>query len=510
MVKKKKSSKSEELELTESTQEELEEYQPLGEQDQSNYTNISEDTNATDEYFGKVNEESSINDGFSKVAQSDTSKKALIVGLAMVMIVTLYMVYQNFQKETKVAQTPSDIIRERSETAGEKLIESSTKAIPDKVGPTQSAPAITTSIALPTIEAPKAPEPPPAPAPSAPNAPVFPTFGGGGPSDPNAPPLPTFQPGAAQGIEDKLIGKNEEERKKKLEERRRSSIMVLGGGGNDKSKGDDKGSTSKDDPNKDDATKNSDDEKKKDKSAYLGFGEGAFGESALSKTSASQVSATYIGRLDTIIAQGKVINAVLENSINTDLPGPLRAIVSRDVYSESGKNVLIPKGSRVIGAYESTSNAGQTRVAVNWTRLIRPDGVDIALASPGTDNLGRAGIAGYYDNKFIAKLGNAILISFVLPKVTDKLFNVDKSSPITTTTGQNATTGTTATTTTSTVGAQQAQESTEEFKDIITKAIEEGISTKPVIFIDQGTEITILVAKDLVFPNEGTNNILIK
>ncbi|MGQ4828530.1 TrbI/VirB10 family protein, partial [Enterococcus faecalis] len=79
---------------------------------------------------------------------------------------------------------------------------------------------------------------------------------------------------------------------------------------------------------------------------------------------------------------------------NSDLPGFVRAVVSRDVTGFDGNRVLIPAGSRLIGQYRSGLAAGQSRAFVIWTRMIRPDGVSVALGSPVTDTLGRAGLGG--------------------------------------------------------------------------------------------------------------------
>ena len=78
-----------------------------------------------------------------------------------------------------------------------------------------------------------------------------------------------------------------------------------------------------------------------------------------------------------------MIPAVLETAINTDVPGYVRAVVSQDVRSFDGTRVLVPRSSRLIGQYQSGLQAGQKRAYVIWTRLIRPDGVSVALASPG-------------------------------------------------------------------------------------------------------------------------------
>jgi type IV secretion system protein VirB10 len=113
------------------------------------------------------------------------------------------------------------------------------------------------------------------------------------------------------------------------------------------------------------------------------------------------------------VSQGTLIPAVLETAINSDLPGYVRAVVSQDVRSFDGSQVLIPRSSRLIGQYKSGLAAGQTRAYVLWSRLIRPDGVSVAIASPGTDEAGQSGLAGQVDNHFFKRFGSALLLSVV-------------------------------------------------------------------------------------------------
>jgi type IV secretion system protein VirB10 len=133
----------------------------------------------------------------------------------------------------------------------------------------------------------------------------------------------------------------------------------------------------------------------------------------LSNTSAQSSKATRVGRLDLMITQGKIIDAVLETAINSDLQGMLRAVVSRDVYAEVGDTVLIPKGSKLIGRYTFDSNVAKSRVNINWNRVILPHGIDIAIASSGTDEIGRAGIRGIVDNKIVSALFSSIALAGV-------------------------------------------------------------------------------------------------
>ncbi|MEO6248164.1 MAG: TrbI/VirB10 family protein [Sphingomicrobium sp.] len=115
--------------------------------------------------------------------------------------------------------------------------------------------------------------------------------------------------------------------------------------------------------------------------------------------------------LDRMVPQGAVMGAVMETALNSDQPGFARAMVQRDVFSFDGSAVLIPAGSRVIGQYKSGVAQGASRVFVLWTRLIRPDGVSIDLASPATDDLGRGGLGGKVNRHFFQRFGGAILTS---------------------------------------------------------------------------------------------------
>ena len=113
------------------------------------------------------------------------------------------------------------------------------------------------------------------------------------------------------------------------------------------------------------------------------------------------------------VTQGTLIPAILETAINTDMPGYVRAVVSADVRSFDGSRILVPRSSRLIGQYKSGLSAGQTRAYVMWTRLIRPDGVSVALASPAVEYSGASGITGEVDSHFFKRFGAAGLLSVI-------------------------------------------------------------------------------------------------
>lgn len=118
------------------------------------------------------------------------------------------------------------------------------------------------------------------------------------------------------------------------------------------------------------------------------------------------------GRLEnpsTTVIQGTLINAVLETALDSTSPGQTRAVVTRHIHGFDGTRVLIPRGTRLYGVYEADVARGQNRAQIRWTRLLRPDGVSVALDSPAADPLGRAGIRATVNNHFLQRLGNALM-----------------------------------------------------------------------------------------------------
>ncbi|WP_257543901.1 TrbI/VirB10 family protein [Sphingopyxis sp. DBS4] len=116
----------------------------------------------------------------------------------------------------------------------------------------------------------------------------------------------------------------------------------------------------------------------------------------------------------TTVPQGTLIPAVLETGFNSTGSGFARALVQRDVYGFDGTRVLIPRGSRLIGDYRSETSPGQKRAFVTWTRLIRPDGVTIAIGSPTTDPVGVGGVRAKVDSHFFERFAGSILQTAML------------------------------------------------------------------------------------------------
>ncbi len=95
-----------------------------------------------------------------------------------------------------------------------------------------------------------------------------------------------------------------------------------------------------------------------------------------------------------VLQAGAVISAALITGIRSDLPGQIIAQVTEPIYdSPTGRILLVPQGTRIIGQYDNNVQYGQRRVLLVWNRLIMPNGRSIVLErQPGTDTQGYAGL----------------------------------------------------------------------------------------------------------------------
>ena len=242
---------------------------------------------------------------------------------------------------------------------------------------------------------------------------------------------------------------------------------------------------------------------------------------SLQTTSSPNVVATKINNLDLTILQGKIIDVVLETAINSDLQGTLRGIVARDVYAESNNTVMIPKGSRLIGNYSFNAGPGKTRVQVSWNRVILPHGIDIALDSTGTDELGRQGASGVVDTKIGNILTSTILlagISIATSYATSKIPNIN-DHPIVESKGQDqgdasagggsggSSGGDKSKSTKTTLPVKILSQAVEDFSQSMKDIIKKYSNHNPTVYVDQGTLLKVFVNKDIVFPRAAVRGI---
>jgi len=115
------------------------------------------------------------------------------------------------------------------------------------------------------------------------------------------------------------------------------------------------------------------------------------------------------------VMAGTVIPAVLVTGINSGAPAQVLAQVAANVYdSATGRYLLIPQGSRIVGDYATSTQYGQDRIAVNWRRLIFPNTASLDLPSmPATDAQGYGGLADQVNNHYLKSFGAAAVVSLI-------------------------------------------------------------------------------------------------
>lgn len=201
-------------------------------------------------------------------------------------------------------------------------------------------------------------------------------------------------------------------------------------------------------------------------------------DSSTTNQKAPIAHASYNADRRLLIQQGKIVDAVLETAVKSDLPSNIIARVTTDIYGEQGRNRLLPAGTRLFGQYSSIVNDGQAEVAAVWNRAITPNGVEIMLDSPSTNGLGVAGLGGKVNNHYGRIFGTATLLSVIGAGVS----NVGVSSS-----DQN--------------NASQAYrtEVANSFGNQADRVLQRNLSIPPTITVPHGTRIKVLVAKDLDF-----------
>jgi len=183
------------------------------------------------------------------------------------------------------------------------------------------------------------------------------------------------------------------------------------------------------------------------------------------------------------VKMGWDIPAILEQGINSDLPGEVKALVRSNVYdTATGKYLLIPQGSRMVGVYDSQIAYGQNRLQVIWTRVIYPDGSSINLdGMMGQDIQGMAGFHDQVDNHYKRLIGSALLTSAFAAGI--ELSQRQNTSILTTpTAGQTASAA---------VGQQLGELGSE-----ITR---KNLSIQPTIKVPVGYRFNVRVNRDILF-----------
>jgi type IV secretion system protein TrbI len=187
-----------------------------------------------------------------------------------------------------------------------------------------------------------------------------------------------------------------------------------------------------------------------------------------------------------VVQAGNIIPASLITGIRSDLPGQITAQVTENIFdSPTGRFLLVPQGTRLIGVYDSQVSFGQSRVLLVWTRLIMPNGRSIVLErQPGADTAGYAGLEDEVDNHWGA-LFKAALLSTLLGVGSELGAGSD--------TGNNGD-----------IIQALRRGSSESMNQAGQKVVQRNLNIQPTLTIRPGFPVRVIVNRDLVLePYKG-------
>ncbi|GJH38728.1 type IV secretion system protein VirB10 [Paraburkholderia hospita] len=207
-------------------------------------------------------------------------------------------------------------------------------------------------------------------------------------------------------------------------------------------------------------------------------GQGGIGalDQALTPTATPRAHAGVLGDRSLVLAQGAKIDCAGDTAFDSTAAGLSTCTVTKNVYSDDGRVVLIERGSQINCQYRSNLSPGQKRTFILAARIETPHGVTVEIDSPAADALGRMGIDGYVDNHWGQRLGAAMLLGITQDAI-----------------GYLATRGGNSN------GSVVYENTQQQGNDMATRVLDSTINIPPTLTQNQGAEFTIVVARDLDF-----------
>ena len=198
-----------------------------------------------------------------------------------------------------------------------------------------------------------------------------------------------------------------------------------------------------------------------------------------------------------ILTADRYISGILETGLNSLLGSGVGGSViiqtSRDVFGYHDRNILIPKGSRLICGYDSPGRQGETRLAFACTRILMAGhrAEILQLSAPVGDVQGRGGVTGEVDNRFWERYGTAFILAGLSASVRYASVLLTPTNPDGSETPSAAITG------------AGSQELSQKLGEITASILEQTVNLKPIITIAQGTRVQVRPARDWYIRQAG-------
>ena len=199
-----------------------------------------------------------------------------------------------------------------------------------------------------------------------------------------------------------------------------------------------------------------------------------------------QKTLSYIKYTKYTAKAGTFIPMIMQSGVNTDLPGSIIGKVSQNVYdTPTGKYLLIPQGSTLLGSYSANVTYGQTRVLIAWNSLIYPNGDEVKLSGqPGTDLEGYAGLNDQVNNHYWSLFGNTFILSVLSAGLE---YNQNNSS-------NSLNNG-------SSFSSSLSNSSGQMMGQAAASVIQKSINIAPTLIIRNGFRGNVLLTQDLSLPS---------
>lgn len=180
-----------------------------------------------------------------------------------------------------------------------------------------------------------------------------------------------------------------------------------------------------------------------------------------------------------MVSEGTLIPTILLSEIDTSLPGPILARVSQNIWdSKTGKALLIPQNSQLIGEYNSSIGHGQTRARIVWKRIIFPNQQSVNLGSMvGLDKKGISGAVGSVDNHYDKVALGLVLTTALSGSVRMVQGKYDRN--------------------TASMSQEYGSALAEESARLGNKILDKMLSIPPTIKIPMGKRLNVFVEQDL-------------
>ncbi|HGJ5878409.1 MAG TPA: TrbI/VirB10 family protein [Arsenophonus nasoniae] len=176
-----------------------------------------------------------------------------------------------------------------------------------------------------------------------------------------------------------------------------------------------------------------------------------------------------------LLSAGTTMPCVLKTKIITSYPSIVLCQLTKNVYSDDGKNILIRAGALLQGEQTRVLKKGVARVFVNWS-TVKDGNVRVHIDALGADGLGASGLPAWIDNHFWERFGGAMLLSFVDDALAAAASNISKEN--------------------TSLSIDNTRSATKSMAEL---ALENSIGIPPTAYVNQGEMLSVIVPRNIDF-----------